>query len=82
MTKDEKINTYIVTILTAIVANQITGRRKMIALLLRVAGLFLRKIARDLSDVELKIIYTDKICEKEKKAGEAYQKERNVHKRH
>ena len=50
--------------------------------LLRVAGLLLREIARDLSDVELKIIYTDKICEKENKAGEAYQKERNVHKRH
>ena len=69
MTKDEKINTYIVTILTAIVANQITGRRKMIALLLRVAGLLLRKIARDLSDVELKITYTDKICENENNAG-------------
>ena len=47
MTKDEKINTYIVTTLTAKVANQITGRRKMIALLLHVARLLLQKIARE-----------------------------------
>ena len=34
MTKDEKTNIYIVTTLTADVVNQITGQRKMIALLL------------------------------------------------
>ena len=65
MTKDEKMNTYIVTTLTAKVANQISWQRKMIAVLLRVARLLLPKIARVLNDVELKIIYTDKICENE-----------------
>ena len=65
MTKDEKINTYIVTTATAKVANQKLGKVKMIALILRVARLLLREIARELNDVELKIIYTDKLCENE-----------------
>ena len=49
----------------------------MIALVLPVARLLLQEIATELNNMELKIIYTDKLCK-----GETYQKERNIYKGH
>ena len=66
MTKDEKINTYIFTTITTKVANQITRQSKANRTSTARSATALRKVVRELNNVELKIIHTDKLCENEK----------------